>query len=149
MQRSALICSFAALALIIAPLFVTTSAAANRSSWRRAPEGTLAVTQFAMARRVVERRPDALVDGQPVEADGGRVYAFVQLFNKSPATTVTMVWRRDGRVVHRYQLHVGRSPSWHTWSYVRATQANCGRWTLSVLDASGTSLEDHELLIQR
>ena len=149
MHRSTLIGSFVALALLIAPLLVTPSAAANRSAWRRAPEGTLAVTRFSLARRVVERRPDALVDGQPVEADGGRVYAFVRLFNKGPATTVTMVWRKDGRVIHRYQLHVGRSPGWHTWSYVRATRANCGRWTLSVLDASGTSLEDRELLIRR
>jgi hypothetical protein len=58
-----------------------------------------------------------------------------------------MVWRRDGRVVHRYRLKIGRSPGWHTWSCLRAVRANIGSWTVSLEDASGASLADRLLTI--
>jgi hypothetical protein len=139
----------AALVAALLPTTMLTAEARPRSAWRQAPEGTIEVRQFSFARQVVDRRPVDLVNGEPVEVDGERIYGFIRVFNKGPATTLTMVWSRDGRVVHRYRLGVGRSPSWHTWSLVRATRASRGRWTVSVLDASGASLADQALVIGR
>jgi hypothetical protein len=132
-----------------APLVSTAHAGAARKAWRAAPEGTLKVTQLVLARQVVDRQPLDLVGDRPVEADGERVYGFIRVFNKGPATMLTMVWRRDGRVVHRYRLEVGRSPAWHTWSLLRATRANTGRWTVAVVDAGGASLAEGAVVIGR
>ncbi|MBU2567116.1 DUF2914 domain-containing protein [Patescibacteria group bacterium] len=140
--------------VLAATLFVTVTAAspsdaraAGQSAWRKAPEGTLAVTRFALARQVIDRRPDALVLNGRVPLDGAPVYAVIEVFNKGAARDLTMVWRRDGRVMHRYTLTVGRSPGWHTWSLLRATRASRGSWVISVEDASGASLEDQVLVI--
>jgi hypothetical protein len=136
--------SLLAAALVLA-LPLHAMSAPKRTAWRSAPEGTLEVTRFVIARQVVSRRPDMV--GRQIPVDGRRIYGFVRVFNKGRPRHLFMVWRRDGKVVHRYRLKIGRSPGWHTWSCLRAIRANIGSWTVSLEDAGGASLADRLLTI--
>ena len=47
---------------------------------------------------------------------------------------VTHIWRRDGKVVSRVELEVGRSPKWRTWSRQRLPASAEGRWSCEVIE---------------
>lgn len=118
---------------------------AATSPWRRAPEGTVEVTQFIFTRSIVKRRPTGEVSTVPL--DGKRVYGFIKVFNKGPEQTVTMTWERNGRVHLRHSLKVGRSPSWHTWTCLTASKYNRGEWRVTVEDQDGKILSQQLLTV--
>lgn len=89
--------------------------------------------QFASS--VQAGRPSG--DAASIAAARNAIY-FVVVENNAQPTTVTVVWKLDGREVARQSLDVGRAPRWRTW----ATQRTRGAHSLvvEVLDAAGTQL---------
>lgn len=130
------------LAVIIAVPAV--ALATPRAAWRAAPEGTVKLSRFTFARAVKQRKPHA--ETSAVAADGKRLYAFIQVFNKSTPQVVTMIWQKGDRTL-RYSLKVGRSPAWHTWSYMTASRHTAGTWTVSVEDQQGSPLGQQSVTI--
>lgn len=106
---------------------------------------TLAMPDTAQAQvRVVSGQFASSVEsGRPVgdvaaiAAARNAIY-YVVVANDAAPTTITMVWKLDGREVARQSLDVGRAPRWRSW----ATQRTRGAHTLvvEVLDAAGTQL---------
>lgn len=141
--------SFTSLALtLIALLSLPLSAAASpKSLWRAAPEGSLRLVGQVFARGVDQRQPQSVVSSH-ITADGQRVYAHVKLLNKGTTRKITMIWIHEGRAFARYSLSVGRSPAWKTWSYLTASTARVGSWTVVVQDHEGKVLGQQTLVIQ-
>ncbi len=132
--------------LILAAMLSTPlMAQADPAVWRAAPEGTVKVSKFVFTRKVVKHRPVDDVSSVPV--DGKRVYGFIKVFNKGPEQYVTMTWQRDGKVHLRYNLKVGRSAGWHTWTCLTANKHKAGQWTVTVENVDGAVLAQQQLII--
>jgi len=105
-----------------------------------APAATsLAVTGKAVAIGVDKRQPQGA--GQAFDPSVGALYAWVKVKNLGDASTITMVWKREGKKKLSVTLPVGRSYGWHTWSKKGIGDKDVGAWTVDVLDPSGALLD--------
>jgi hypothetical protein len=131
---------------IAAVCFATVARADAPPSWRRAPENTFHLTELVLARQVVDRKP--LGAGQTVAADGRRVYAFINAFNKARPRQLKIVWRRGEKTYHQSSVVVGRGPSWRTWAFIDARPSLKGSWSVRVLDEGGAELSKADFTIE-
>ena len=69
-----------------------------------------------------------------------RFHCFCVFENRQQITEVTHIWRRDGRVVSRVELEVGKSPKWRTWSKQRLKPEWTGEWSCEVQTKEGKTL---------
>jgi hypothetical protein len=72
-----------------------------------------------------------------------RVTYWVAVKNAKEPTTITIVWKLDGKESGRQTLDVGTSPSWKTWG----THARLGAKAIEVdvLDKSGATIKTDTL----
>jgi hypothetical protein len=131
---------------ITAVCFATVARADAPPSWRRAPENTFQLGELVLARKVVDRKP--LETGQTIAADGQRVYAFLNAFNKGGPRPLKIVWQRGEKTYHRASVVVGRGPSWRTWAFIDARPSLKGSWAVRVLDESGAELSKIDFTIE-
>ena len=98
----------------------------------------LKLVDLAIATEVKRREPLGVGDHF---ADVPRMFhCFCVFENRQQATNVTHVWKRDGRVVSRVELEVGKSPKWRTWSRQRLQPTWAGKWTCEVQTMTGRML---------
>ena len=136
-----------AMSIAVAAVFFATVAHADAPpSWRRAPENTFHLTETVLARKVVDRKP--LETGQTIAADGQRVYAFINAFNKGEPRQLQVVWQRGEKTYHQARITVGRGPSWRTWAYIDARPSLKGSWTVHVLEEGGAELAKIDFTIE-
>jgi hypothetical protein len=136
-------------ALVTSALFIAISSVAfgdGAPAWRGARENTFQLTELVLARRVAERKP--LETGQTFTADGQRIYAFLNLFNKGETRQLKVVWNRGEKIFHQITLRVGRGPSWRTWAFIDARPALKGSWRVTVLDEDGKELSKSTFTLQ-
>ena len=98
----------------------------------------LKLVDLAIATEVKRREPLGISDTFTVMPR--MFHCFCVFENRQEPVTVTHVWRRDGRVVSRVELEVGKSPKWRTWSRQRLQPAWTGEWTCEVQSAQGQVL---------
>lgn len=110
----------------VAPLVAATTAAVS-------------VTAQAIAPSVVERNPVAAGGG--FDASVGALYAWVQVKNLGAETTISMVWKKDGKTRLTVELPVGHSRGWKTWSKKGISAKDGGAWTVEVHDADGALVQ--------
>ncbi len=138
---------------IVATLIIATFAAAGpgaalaANSWSKADEGTLSVSRLVFSRGVQDRLP-VEPDFAPT-ADGRRLYAYLELFNKGESRELTLTWSRAGKPFHTVTLKVGRSPHWRTWAYLTLSKSMTGPWAVEVRTESGELLLAMPLLISK
>lgn len=100
-------------------------------------------TAFAQARVVSGQFAASVVAGRP-EGDAAAIAAarnatyYIVVANSGEPTTVTFVWKLDGREVGRQTMDVGRAPRWRTWAMHRTRGAHS--LTVDILDAAGAQL---------
>lgn len=109
--------------------------------------GTLALvapdTAFAQARIVSGQFAASVTAGRP-EGDTAAIAAarnatyYVVVANGGEPTTITWVWKLDGREVGRQTMDIGRAPRWRTWATHRTRGAHS--ITVDILDAAGAQL---------
>lgn len=137
---------------IIATLIIAAVAAAGPGaalaarSWSKAEEGTLNISRLVFSRGVEDRQP-VEPDFAPA-ADGRRLYAYLELFNKGESQELTLTWIRAGKPFHTVTLKVGRSPHWRTWAYLTLGTAMTGPWALEVRTEDGKLLMAMPLLVR-
>ncbi|MGB0589338.1 MAG: DUF2914 domain-containing protein [Myxococcota bacterium] len=98
----------------------------------------LKLVDLAIATEVKRREPTG-IDSRFATLPR-RFHCFCVFENRQQTTQVTHVWKRDGRVVSRVELEVGKSPKWRTWSRQRLQPSWTGNWTCEVQSASGRIL---------
>jgi hypothetical protein len=98
----------------------------------------LKLVDLAIATEVIRREPTGIDDR--FASLPKRFHCFCVFENRQQATQVTHVWKRDGRVVSRVELEVGKSPKWRTWSRQRLQPSWTGNWTCEVHSMSGRTL---------
>ena len=136
---------------IIATLIIATIAAAGPGTalaatpWGETEEGTMIVTKLVFARGVEGRVP-VEQDFAPT-ADGRRIYAHLELFNKGEPRQITLSWIRAGKPYHFVTLDVGRSPRWRTWAYLTLGADKTGPWSVEVRTKAGALLLAMPLLV--
>jgi len=138
-------------AVLLAAIGIALSAPARADappSWREAPEGTLHLTTLVLARGVENRQATDIAPGQTIPADGKRLYAYLELFNKGAKSALKLTWRRGERVHHQVTLVAGRSPSWRTWAFVDARPSLKGAWSVTVVDGSGRELVSRSFTLE-
>ena len=96
-------------------------------------------TPAPIAPNVAEREPVGA--GAEFDASVGAVYAWVQVKNLGEATTISMVWKKNGKTRLTVELPVGRSYGWKTWSKKGIGAKDVGAWTVEVLDGDGALVE--------
>jgi len=120
--------SFVALAIVTA------------STVASADGGGVSVVRSQFTNKVEHSSPVASADqlGQST-----RVTYWLAVKNDKAPTTVTLVWKLDGKESGRQSLDVGTSPAWKTWG----THARMGAKSIEVdvLDASGATLKTDTL----
>lgn len=88
------------------------------------------LVDLAIALEIKSRVPQGVSNSFP---EMPRMFMCYSVYdNRVDATTVTHVWKRDGRVVSRVELEVGRSPKWRTWSRQRVKPHWTGEWACEV-----------------
>lgn len=117
----------------VAVLFATTAYADG---------GDVAVVRSQFTDKIEQSNPVASADqlGQAT-----RVTYWVSVKNTKEPTTVTFVWKLDGRESGRQTLDVGTSPAWKTWG----SHATFGAKSIEVdvLDKSGATLKTDTLAL--
>lgn len=103
-----------------------------------AAKGLVRLVDTALATTVVDREPVGA--GTSFSLDGDKVWAWVKVDNAGPPSTITMVWRKGEEVAFRYELKVGQSKDWRTWSRKTLRKGDAGDWAVDVLDADGALL---------
>ena len=119
--------------------------AGDAPAWRGAAEGTFMGSKLVFARAVKDRKP-VEPDFAP-RADGRRIYAYLELFNKGEQRALTLSWIRAGKTYHTVTLDVGRSPHWRTWAYLTLSERLTGPWTVQVADEDGSLLAALPLVV--
>ncbi|MCA9669303.1 MAG: DUF2914 domain-containing protein [Myxococcales bacterium] len=135
------------LAAIIA-LPSTFAIAAPSAPTKRAPsassDASVSLGRFVFANELSGRKPVAPADR--FDTDGKRVYGYLEVRNKGERQKLTMTWTRGARS-HTFNLTVGKSPRWRTWSYLKAVKGNRGSWKVTVKDESGSVLGEKQITI--
>jgi len=105
-----------------------------------APAATaLALVDAVIATSVDARKPV----GAAATFDGssGALFAYVKVKNLGTPTTITMVWKKEGKKRLAVALQVGHSIGWATWSKKGIGPKDTGHWTVDVLDADGVLVD--------
>lgn len=109
----------------------------NRSLCRIAATFALATAAFA-GPALADPPPTHIVSS--IYADAANPQALTYDFwiaNPGAATTVSIVWKNEGRVVGRQSLDVGSQPRWHSWSH-RRRHGNENALTVDLVAADGS-----------
>ena len=101
-------------------------------------QGTLSVSESAVATNVVDRMP--VGSGTSFSADVGRVYAWTRITGAEGETTIHHVWFQGDVERADLALQVGGSP-WRTWSNKAISPEWTGDWRVEVRDSSGNVIE--------
>ena len=101
-------------------------------------QGTLSVSESAVATNVVDRMP--VGSGTSFSADVGRVYAWTRITGAEGETTIHHVWFQGDVERADRALQVGGSP-WRTWSNKAISPEWTGDWRVEVRDSSGNVIE--------
>ena len=124
-------------------MFVRTLVAAalvTVSTVAAADTASVAVVRSQFTDKVEHSAPVASADQL---AQSARVTYWLSVKNDKAPTTVTLVWKLDGKESGRQTLDVGISPAWKTWG----THARLGAKTIEVdvLDATGNTIKTDTL----
>ena len=69
------------------------------------------------------------------------IFCFVEVASiYDPERTLTLKWIHSTGVTQSYDLTIGQSPAWRTWSKLNLTSAMTGRWNCEVFNEDGTLL---------
>ena len=98
----------------------------------------LKLVDLAIAAEVKKREPEGVQEHFTTLPR--RFHCFCVFENRGETTQVTHIWRRNGRVVSRVELEVGKSPKWRTWSRQRLKPEWTGTWTCEVQSRDGRNL---------
>ncbi|MFO0744530.1 MAG: DUF2914 domain-containing protein [Myxococcota bacterium] len=132
--------SAAAPAIALAASPAPTAVAAVLSGATQAALPAQKVVAGAIALGIDKR--EAVGQAGAFQPSVGAVYAWVKVRNMAPeATTITMVWKKDGHKKLSVTLPVGHSWGWKTWSKKGITEKDIGHWTVEVLDAKEQLLD--------
>lgn len=101
-------------------------------------QGDFGVVSGGLATGVKDRTPTGIGDRFTTETE--RIWAFIKVRNRLNPTHVTMVWKKNGKKIWSYELRVGKSSGWRTWSRKRVSQRDVGAWSVEVLDVEGKLL---------
>ena len=91
---------------------------------------------------------DKIEQSNPVAAQDALAAAtsvtyWVSVKNQKQPTTITLVWKLDGKEAGRQSLDIGTSPSWKTWgAHARLGAKNI---EVDVLDAGGNTVKTDTL----
>lgn len=102
-------------------------------------EGDFGITAAAIATGMEQRLPTGI--NTTFTTDTLKLWAFIKVRNQGEPTTVTMVWNKDGKKVWSYDLRVGKSAGWRTWSRKSVRKRDVGNWSVDILDADGQHLQ--------
>jgi hypothetical protein len=101
-------------------------------------QGSFGVIASAVATGLDKRTPVGISDQFTTDTD--KIWAFIKVKNRDEPTMVTMIWKKAGKKVWSYDLRVGKSYGWRTWSRKSVTERDLGKWSVEVLDADGQLL---------
>ena len=77
-----------------------------------------------------------------------RIFCFTRITGVADTTTITHVWKHNGKVLAEVPLRV-KSADWRTWSSKRIMPAWTGKWMVSVVSAQGDTLETKDFAITK
>ena len=101
-------------------------------------EGDFGVIEGGLATGVERRTPTGI--GTEFSTATERIWAFIKVRNRVGPTHVKMVWKKNGKKRWSYDLRVGKSRGWRTWSRKKVGRRDVGSWSVDVLDAEGKVL---------
>jgi hypothetical protein len=106
------------------------------SGFAKADDADVAVVKSQFTDKVEQSNP---VAGANDLGQASSVTYWVSVRNAKQPTTITLVWKLDGKESGRQSLDVGTSPSWKTWG----SHARLGAKSIEVdvLDASGNTVK--------
>jgi hypothetical protein len=125
---------------LLAAVIVTASAGALADTTSAGGSASVQVVRSQFTDKVEHSDP---VDGPDQLAQAPQVTYWLAVKNDKAPTTVTLVWKLDGKESGRQSLDVGTSPAWKTWG----THARSGAKSIEVdvLDANGGTIKTDTL----
>jgi len=101
-------------------------------------DGPIRLVELAVGTDVVDRSPENIREHYDEVPDMLCCYSAIE--SREPDQSVVHVWRRDGLLVSRVELEVGKSPRWKTWSKQKPLGHWTGNWSCEVVTADGAQL---------
>ncbi len=99
----------------------------------------IAVRKMAVAKAIENRSPVGVANRFDTSVD--KLWAYVGLQNKTDASHITMVWKKNGKPRSRVKLKIGKSDNWRTWSSKKIDKGDAGQWVVEIQDPEGHVLE--------
>jgi hypothetical protein len=121
-----------------APLVSPTEADEGPGTWIATTDGTVRLLELAVGTGVEDRTP---VDVRERYAEiPDMLYCYSAVDSRESDAAITHVWRRDGMLVSRVELEIGKSPRWKTWSKQKTQRHWKGLWSCETLGPDGRHL---------
>ncbi len=102
------------------------------------PDG-LKINSHVIATGIEKRLPTGVANTFSV--DVASVYCYLEVASVySSERTLTLRWIHSSGITQSYQLHIGESPAWRTWSKLNLTRSMSGHWQCEVFNEAGSLL---------
>lgn len=100
--------------------------------------GPVRLIELAVGTNVVDRNPEDVRERYAEVPP--MLYCYSAVESREPNQAIVHVWRRQGVLVSRVELEVGKSPRWKTWSKQKTQAHWTGPWSCEVTSADGEQL---------
>jgi hypothetical protein len=110
-------------------------------------DGPVRLVELAVGTNVVDRNPKDVRERYPEVPP--MLYCYSAVESREPNQAIVHVWRRQGVLVSRVELEVGKSPRWKTWSKQKTQGHWTGPWSCEVTSADGQQLGVTRFIIGR
>ncbi len=110
-------------------------------------EGPVRLVELAVGTNVVDRNPEDV--RERYDEVPPMLYCYSAVESREPNQSIVHVWRRQGVLVSRVELEVGKSPRWKTWSKQKTLDHWTGPWSCEVTSSDGQQLGVTRFIVGR
>ena len=110
-------------------------------------ERGLKIMRQAFATQIVRRLP--VDERESFTIEDGSIFCFVEVAsNEENERQITLKFTHSTGLTQSYELPIGQSPAWRTWSKLNLTSSMTGAWLCEVFNEEGVLLASKSFVVE-
>ena len=110
-------------------------------------ERGLKIMRQAFATQIVRRLP--VDERESFTIEDGSIFCFVEVAsNEENERLITLKFTHSTGLTQSYELPIGQSPAWRTWSKLNLTSSMTGAWLCEVFNEEGVLLASKSFVVE-
>lgn len=110
-------------------------------------EHGLKILRIALSSGVERRQPTD--ERQIFKISDGAIFCFIEVASVyEDERLLTLRWTHTSGISQSYEMPIGQSPAWRTWSKLNLTQAMVGSWNCEIFNEDGILLASASFYVQ-